>query len=127
MTRGYLRRARRQPALICATYRCRGKETALIQLDSEENFHVRAYTQAEPERLYPVEHSGQLDTTERVQIERKFKDGLVNTLVCTPPRWSSASTSATWWPGLAQRAADAIELRAAGWATLGATAARRLG
>ncbi len=45
---------------------------------------MRVYTQAEPERLYPVEHSGQLDNTERAQIERKFKDGLVNTLVCTP-------------------------------------------
>jgi very-short-patch-repair endonuclease len=82
-SRGYLLRGLGTGEPICNSYRCRGKPE-LYTPDPETNFYVRVYTAAEPERLYPVEHSGQLGPDDRVKIEKKFKAGLVNTLVCTP-------------------------------------------
>lgn len=68
---------------ICPAYRCRGTVEEFTP-DSVDNFYVRLYTQEEPERLYPFEHSGQLSGEERVRVEEKFRSGLINTLVCTP-------------------------------------------
>jgi hypothetical protein len=68
---------------ICTSYRCKGKPE-YYQPDFEKNFYARFYAVVQPERLYPVEHSGQLSNDERVKVEEKFKSGLVNTLVCTP-------------------------------------------
>src|SRR5579871_179872 len=68
---------------VCTAYRCKGA-VAEFTPDSEENFYVRLYVREAPERLYPMEHSGQLSGEERVVIEQKFREGLVNALVCTP-------------------------------------------
>ncbi|MBI4613292.1 MAG: DEAD/DEAH box helicase [Planctomycetes bacterium] len=68
---------------ICARHRCRGRVVA-FQPNPERNFYVWFYTRGEPERLYAMEHSGQLTGEERIQIEEKFRQGLVNVIVCTP-------------------------------------------
>lgn len=68
---------------MCTSYRCRGSVVKIEKLDFE-NFYVRLYAKEEPERLYPVEHSGQLSNDERVQVEQKFREGAINALVCTP-------------------------------------------
>ena len=68
---------------ICPAYRCRGAVHPHAP-DLENNFYARMYARQQPERLFPMEHSGQLSGEERVQIEEKFRSGLVNALVCTP-------------------------------------------
>ena len=68
---------------ICATYRCPGKPQAYTP-NPDESFYVQIYSAGNIERLYPVEHSGQLDNDERVKIEGQFKTGRINALVCTP-------------------------------------------
>ncbi|GAB4454062.1 MAG: hypothetical protein Kow0031_36220 [Anaerolineae bacterium] len=82
-TRNYLLTAQGTGEPVCNSYRCSGKP-ARYEPDPEDNFYVRVYHTPDPERLYPVEHSGQLSNEDRNKIERKFKDGLINTLVCTP-------------------------------------------
>lgn len=81
--RGYLLRDLHNGEPICNTYRCRGKPD-IFTPNAENSFYVQIYANQQPERLYPMEHSGQLSNDERIQIETKFKRGLVNTLVCTP-------------------------------------------
>ncbi len=66
---------------VCATYRCKGQP---VLHTSADNFYARLYADGHPERLYPMEHSGQLSGKEREDIERKFNANLVNALVCTP-------------------------------------------
>ncbi len=70
-------------APICATYRCPGKPLRYTP-NPDESFYVQIYSAGNIERLYPVEHSGQLDNDERVKIEGQFKTGRINALVCTP-------------------------------------------
>lgn len=82
-TRSYLLRAADTGRPVCATYRCKGTPEPYVP-DPAANFYVEFYTTGQPERLYSVEHSGQLRAEERVPIENKFKSGLINTLVCTP-------------------------------------------
>lgn len=81
--RGYVLRALTTGQPVCATYRCHGVPQ-LYAPDPADNFYVEFYASGQPERLYPMEHSGQLTADERVTIEAKFKQNLVNTLVCTP-------------------------------------------
>ncbi len=83
VTRGYLVRANGQGDPICLTYNCRGRPEPYTP-DAEENFYVRFYTRPHPERLYPMEHSAQVSGPEREDLERKFKEGRINALVCTP-------------------------------------------
>ena len=68
---------------ICATYRCPGQPQHFIP-NPADSFYVDVYQAPTIERLYPVEHSGQLSNDERVKIEAQFKSGRVNALVCTP-------------------------------------------
>lgn len=79
----YLLRAADSGQPMCATYRCKGRPQVFTPTP-DGNFYVALYTAGRPERLYPMEHSGQLAPDERVIIERKFKDNLINALVCTP-------------------------------------------
>lgn len=83
VTRGYLVHATGQDTPICLTYNCRGRPEPYVP-DPEENFYVRFYTLPRPERLYPMEHSAQVSGPEREKLERKFKEGQINALVCTP-------------------------------------------
>ena len=68
---------------ICTAYRCRGTPRPFTP-DREGDFYASLYASDKPERLYPMEHSGQLSSDERVAIEDAFRSGRVNTLVCTP-------------------------------------------
>lgn len=68
---------------ICPTYRCPGTPQPYTP-NPDESFYVRIYGDQNIERLYPVEHSGQLDNDDRVKIEGQFKSGRINALVCTP-------------------------------------------
>lgn len=68
---------------ICGTYRCPGKPQRYVP-SADESFYVQIYSAGKIERLYPVEHSGQLGNDERVKIEGQFKTGRINALVCTP-------------------------------------------
>jgi len=68
---------------VCATYRCPGQPQRYMP-NPDESFYVQIYSAGTIERLYPVEHSGQLDNDERVKIEGQFKAGRINALVCTP-------------------------------------------
>lgn len=70
-------------AAICATYRCPGQPQHYLP-NPDESFYVQIYGAGTVERLYPVEHSGQLNNDERVKIEGQFKAGRINALVCTP-------------------------------------------
>jgi len=83
VTRGYLVRANGQGDPICLTYNCHGWPEPYTP-DPEENFYVRFYTRPHPERLYPMEHSAQVSGPEREDLERKFREGRINALVCTP-------------------------------------------
>jgi hypothetical protein len=74
-------RHNRNPMRICARYHCKGEPQPYhIQ---ERNFYVHFYRKSKPERLYAVEHSGQLDGDERIRIEEGFKEGRINVIVCT--------------------------------------------
>ncbi len=68
---------------LCAAHRCKGRVLAYLP-DPEGNFYVRFYASDQPERLYAMEHSGQVSGEERVILEEKFRQGRVNALVCTP-------------------------------------------
>jgi len=81
--RGYQLEKWRQPGeTVCPTWRCPG-QTVLYKPKSD-NFYVQSYRDRAPERMYVVEHSGQLGEQEREKIEQYFKEGRINVLVCTP-------------------------------------------
>lgn len=83
VSRGYLVRTNGNGDPICLTYNCRGRPQPYAP-NPEENFYVHFYTLPRPERLYPMEHSGQVSGPEREILERRFKEGQINALVCTP-------------------------------------------
>lgn len=83
VSRGYAVRTGGNGDPLCLTYNCRGRPEPYTP-DPETNFYVRFYTWPRPERLYPMEHSGQVSGPEREELERKFKEGRINALVCTP-------------------------------------------
>ena len=81
--RGYQLEKWGQPGqTICPTWRCQGRTK--LYIPNPDNFYVQSYRDRAPERMYVVEHSGQLGEQEREEIERYFKDGRINVLVCTP-------------------------------------------
>jgi len=81
--RGYQLEKWGQPGqTICPTWRCQGRTNPYSP--KPDNFYVQSYRDRAPERMYVVEHSGQLGEQEREEIERYFKDGRINVLVCTP-------------------------------------------
>lgn len=67
---------------LCPSWLCRG-DVREFPPDPERNFYVDLYSK-KPERLFVMEHSGQLSRTERHWVETNFKEGRVNALVCTP-------------------------------------------
>lgn len=70
-----------KPETLCVNYHCGGK-TKKYDVN-KQNFYTHFYCESKPERLYAVEHSGQLSGDEREDIEKDFKDGKINVLVCT--------------------------------------------
>jgi len=66
---------------ICANFKCPGSTEVYPVRD--QNFYVQSYRDSRPERLYAVEHSGQLGGDDRIRIEESFRAGRVNVLVCT--------------------------------------------
>src|SRR5258707_5832708 len=72
-------RANQSAPTICVTHQCEG-HTREYPVPAD-NFYVQSYHD-NPERLYAVEHSGQLSGDERVAIENSFRDNRINVLVC---------------------------------------------
>jgi ATP-dependent helicase YprA (DUF1998 family) len=67
----------------CSTYRCSGNLLPFTP-SPEDNFYVHLYDEVEPVRIEIKEHSAQIPLAERNQIEKDFRSGEVNVLVCTP-------------------------------------------
>lgn len=67
---------------ICPNWHCKGRTVPYTP--DKHNFYVQSYRDRPPERMYIVEHSGQLELDERAKIEDYFKEGRINVLVCTP-------------------------------------------
>lgn len=71
---------------VCSAYRCDGKTERIVPSEraawSEENHYVHRY-QANPLSAIAREHTAAIGTSERMQIEEKFRDGEVNLLSCT--------------------------------------------
>lgn len=81
--RGYqLHKWGSQSESACPVWRCKGKTKPYIP--KEDNFYVQSYRDRTPERMYVVEHSGQLSEQEREKVEKYFKEGRINVLICTP-------------------------------------------
>src|SRR5262249_5756555 len=57
---------------VCPAWHCRGKTKPYSP--PADNFYVQSYRDQSPERMYVVEHSGQLEEKEREEIEKYFKD-----------------------------------------------------
>jgi ATP-dependent helicase YprA (DUF1998 family) len=68
---------------VCARWRCEGRLEP-YQPRAEENYYVDTYLHHEPLRMLSHEHSAQLSGTRRIEIERDFKQGRADILVCTP-------------------------------------------
>ncbi|MDQ7826890.1 MAG: MIT C-terminal domain-containing protein [Candidatus Eremiobacteraeota bacterium] len=68
---------------ICPRWRCSGR-LENYQPDPLMNYYVDVYMHKEPFRMISNEHSAQLSGTRRIQIERSFKSGASDILVCTP-------------------------------------------
>ena len=68
--------------LACTKWQCKGE--LRYQNTDNENYYINYFRNYEPIRVRAKEHSGQLDGLEREDIEKNFKNGRVNTIVCTP-------------------------------------------
>jgi ATP-dependent helicase YprA (DUF1998 family) len=68
---------------VCARWRCEGRLEP-YKPDPELNYYVDTYMHREPFRMIANEHSAQLTGTRRMEIERSFKNGESEVLVCTP-------------------------------------------
>ncbi|MCI0526660.1 MAG: hypothetical protein L0Y56_04300, partial [Nitrospira sp.] len=68
---------------VCARWRCEGRLEPYTSL-AEQNYYVDTYLHQEPFRMISNEHSAQLSGTRRIEIERSFKSGYSDILVCTP-------------------------------------------
>lgn len=68
--------------LACTKWQCKGE--LKYQNTDSENYYINYFKNYEPIRVKAKEHSGQLDGLEREDIEKNFKNGRVNTIVCTP-------------------------------------------
>ncbi len=68
---------------VCLTYGC-GGQLQPSALDPSQSYYVRLYAERPPHALHALEHSGQLPSQRRQEIERQFNAQRVNVLVCTP-------------------------------------------
>lgn len=71
---------------VClATTSCSGRDEDLVPTEVDpENYYVRLYQDERPRRMRVLEHTAQIDQEERAKREQDFKDGRVDTLVCSP-------------------------------------------
>lgn len=83
VSRGYLLRAGGAGDPVCLSYGCQGRPQPFTP-DPAENFYVEVYSRPNAERLFPMEHSGQIPSAERERLEARFNEGRINALVCTP-------------------------------------------
>lgn len=67
----------------CSRWRCDGRLQP-YDPDSSNNYYVETYRNREPFRMVCDEHSAQISGTRRAEVERKFKNGQSDVLVCTP-------------------------------------------
>jgi ATP-dependent helicase YprA (DUF1998 family) len=68
---------------VCSRWRCEGRLEPYTPLP-EQNYYVDTYMRRAPFRMISNEHSAQLSGTRRIEIERGFKTGKSDVLVCTP-------------------------------------------
>lgn len=68
---------------VCARWRCEGRLEPYSP-DPDQNYYVDTYMNRAPFRMLSHEHSAQLAGTRRIEIERSFKSGKSDVLVCTP-------------------------------------------
>lgn len=71
---------------VCvATPSCSGQADDLVPSQSDrDNYYVNLYTSDRPRRLKALEHTAQIDQGTRAKREQDFKEGRVETLVCSP-------------------------------------------
>lgn len=67
---------------VCASWRCKG--TPQPHTPDLDSFYVSTYRVMDPQNIMAYEHSGQLSGRERESIEDRFREGVINALVCTP-------------------------------------------
>jgi ATP-dependent helicase YprA (DUF1998 family) len=67
---------------VCSRWRCEGKLEPYVPDD--RNYYVDTYLHRSPQRMISREHSAQLSGKRRMEIEREFKQGKSDVLVCTP-------------------------------------------
>jgi ATP-dependent helicase YprA (DUF1998 family) len=67
----------------CPRWRCEGR-LEQHQPDPASNYYIDTYTYRAPFRMISNEHSAQLSGTRRIEIEKSFKSGQSDVLVCTP-------------------------------------------
>ncbi|MCZ2155718.1 MAG: DEAD/DEAH box helicase [Bryobacterales bacterium] len=68
---------------VCARWRCEGRLEPYNPAP-EHNYYIETYMKRAPFRMLAHEHSAQLAGTRRIEIERSFKSGKSDVLVCTP-------------------------------------------
>ncbi len=68
---------------VCPRWRCEGSLVSHLA-EADTNYYVDTYTHREPFRMISNEHSAQLSGARRIEIERSFKTGKSDVLVCTP-------------------------------------------
>ena len=68
---------------VCARWRCEGRLEPYNPAP-EQNYYIETYMNRAPYRMLAHEHSAQLAGSRRIEIERSFKSGKSDVLVCTP-------------------------------------------
>jgi len=68
---------------VCARWRCEGKLEPYSPVPAQ-NYYIETYMNRQPYRMLSHEHSAQLSGARRIEIERSFKAGNSDVLVCTP-------------------------------------------
>jgi ATP-dependent helicase YprA (DUF1998 family) len=67
----------------CSRWRCSGRLEP-FEPDSSPNYYIETYKSRKPFRMVSDEHSAQISGTRRAEVERRFKSGQSDVLVCTP-------------------------------------------
>jgi ATP-dependent helicase YprA (DUF1998 family) len=68
---------------VCPRWRCEGRLVPHTP-EADTNYYVDTYIHRQPFRMISNEHSAQLSGTRRIEIERSFRNGQSDVLVCTP-------------------------------------------
>jgi ATP-dependent helicase YprA (DUF1998 family) len=68
---------------VCSRWRCEGRLEPYNPAP-DQNYYIETYMKRAPFRMLAHEHSAQLAGTRRIEIERSFKSGKSDVLVCTP-------------------------------------------